>query len=160
MYDIKTVIKLNRLLIVLLIVGAIGYVLSSTESKQINHMMTGLAIKPDLPSEVESMEIRIQGTINKNIISGKKFKGKMFIKGEEYSIGKQEIIKHENGTEETLGQIYFDEEISQVAIMIGNWYSGEGTLIIAPAIGRTDAIKIANTILIDYLNDHQIEPID
>ncbi|HAS72999.1 MAG TPA: hypothetical protein DCS67_02515 [Clostridiales bacterium UBA8960] len=160
MYDFKTAIKLNRLLIIVLIIGAIGYVLSSSESKQINHMMTGLSIKPDMPSDVESMEIRLQGTINKNLVTGYHFNGKMYIRGEEYNIGKQKIIKLENGKEENMGQIYFDKDISKVAILIGNWYSGDGTLIIAPAYVRTDAVEIANSILDAYLKDHQIDPID
>lgn len=160
MYDYKTAIRINRLLIIVLILGAIGYVLSSTESRQINRLMNGVKFDVSSAMTEDPLTIRLHGTINKNLITGVKFKGKMIIEGEEYTVKKREVLKVNDGSNEVLGEIYFDKEIAHLAILVGGWHSGEGNLIVAPATGHDDAIEIANTILIDYFERNKLKPLN
>lgn len=160
MNDYKTAIRINRLLIIVLILGAIGYVLSSNDSTQINRMMNGIRIATNRSSGEAPLTIRLQGTINKNLIRGVNFKGKMIIEGEEYTVKRKEVSKENNGNREVLGEIYFDKEVMQFAILIGGWHSGEGDLIVAPAINQNDAIETANIILFDYLEKNKLKLIN
>lgn len=160
MYDYKTAIRINRLLIIVLILGAIGFVLSSTESRQINRMMNGVKLDTSRITEDDPLTIRIHGTINKNLITGVNFKGVMFIEGEEYTVKRREVLKANSGSNEVLGEIYFDKEITHLAILVNGWHSGEGNLIVAPAIDHEDAIEVANAVLFDYFERNRIKPLN
>ncbi len=160
MNDYKTAIRINRLLIIVLILGAIGYVLSSNDSTQINRMMNGVRIATNRSSGEAPLTIRLQGTINKNLLRGVNFKGKMIIEGEEYTVKSKEVSKENNGDREVFGEIYFDKDVMQFAILIGGWHSGEGDLIVAPAIDHSDAVEAANIILFDYFERNKLKPIN
>jgi len=167
-YDIKSAIKLNRLLILVLLIAAVGFALSAKDTTQVNIMSPGMIIQLGNSTNETSTIFQLQGTYTKSIVSGAVFSGKIYIDGEVYICSKSKTNKEfgamvtqiKEGKTVTFGNLFFDDDFSQFAILLNGWNNESGIMIIAPAANRIEALDISNIILESFLESNTINPLN
>lgn len=167
-YDIKSAIKLNRILIIVLLVAAVGFALSSKDTTQVNVMSPGMIIQLGNSTNETSITFQLQGTYTKGIVSGSVFSGKIYIDGNVYICSKSKANKEfgaivtqiKEGKTETYGNLFFDDDFSQFAVLTNGWNNESGIMIIAPATNRIEALDISNIILESFLESNAINPLN
>lgn len=159
-FDFKTAIKINRYLIITIIIGAIAYILSASDSLQVDKIMTGVIVELNNPIKAESMQIRLQGTLNNSLIKGTSFNGNLSFDDKTYKVSKNEVLDLSTGKQRAYGSFYYDETLSQLTLLIGEWGPDNGMMYIAPAKDRKDALQVANDVLSTYMKKNALKPLD
>jgi len=167
-YDYKAAIKLNRFLIIVLLLAAVGFALSAKETSQINIVTPGMKIQLGNSKGETSTTIKLQGTYTKSLVSGAVFSGKITIDDAEYICSKSKTSKEsgamvtqiKDGKTVAFGNLFFDEDFTQLALLLNGWNNENGIMIIAPANNRLEALDISNEILNTFLESNTLSPLN
>jgi hypothetical protein len=167
-FDFKTAIKLNRLLIIVLLIAAVGFALSAKDTTQINIMSPGLKIQLGNSKGETTTTIKLQGTYTKSLVSGAVFSGKITIDDSVYICSKSKstvetgvmVTQIKEGKTIAFGNLFFDEAFTQFALLLNGWNNESGIMIIAPAVNRTEAMDISNEILKPFLESNTLNPLN
>lgn len=167
-YDYKAAIKLNRFLIIVLLLAAVGFALSAKDTSQINIVSPGMKIQLGNSKGETSTTIKLQGTYTKSLVSGAVFSGKITIDDAEYICSKSKtsiesgvmVTQIKDGKTVAFGNLFFDEDFTQLALLLNGWNNENGIMIIAPANNRLEALDISNEILKTFLESNTLNPLN
>lgn len=159
-FDYKAAIKINRFLIITIVIGSIAYLLSASDSLQVDKIMTGVIVELNNPTKTVHMEIRLQGTLNNSLLKGTSFNGKLSFEDKIFTVSKNQVLEKTSERQRAYGTFYYDNSLSQLTLLIGEWDPENGTMYIAPARDRKDALQVANDVLSTYIKKHALKPLE
>ncbi len=167
-FDFKAAINLNRLLILILLLAAVGFALTAKDTTQINIMSPGMKIQLGNSVDETSITLQLQGTYTKGLVAGTVFSGKIYIDGDVYICSKSKtsdtfgamVTQIKDGKTESFGNLFFDEDFSKFALLLNGWNNESGIMIIAPAANRIEALDISNDILKSFLESNTLNPLN
>lgn len=159
-FDYKAAIKINRFLIITIVIGAIAYLLSASDSLQVDKIMTGVIVELNDPAKAVPIEIRLQGTLNNSLIRGTSFNGNLSFEDKLFTVSKNQVLEKASDKQRAYGTFYYDNSLSQLTFLMGEWDPENGTMVIAPARDRKDALQVANEVLSTYIKKNALKPLE
>lgn len=157
-YNIDKAVKLNRVMVMVLIVVALVIALNSSDKTAVDVKMQGMKIILDQPEGHQTTELEFKGTLEKKLFKPVYFKGDLVINGDVFTSkdfdkdvpSAMRIVKVDGGTVYDYGILYIDEHLSEVMLVINETNKDHKTVIVAPASDAIDATTLANKILSEH----------
>ncbi|MFC4808622.1 hypothetical protein [Paenibacillus sp. GCM10023250] len=135
--------------------------------------------------EIEPVTVQIEGTLRRTLNGQRLFRGMLELNGEPLPVPKEQLTNRtfnarkgegfllvyqwfEEGTigkSFSLGTLYADDHFRQITLTLfeqqadgksANWSGEDGLMITAPAKDRTEALRVANTLMANVL----LQPLD
>lgn len=157
-YNVDKAIKLNRIMVMILIVVALVIALNSSDKTAVDVKMQGMMIVLNQPEGYQTTELEFKGTLEKKLFRPVYFKGEMMINGDVFTSkdldkdvpSAMRIVKVDGGTVYDYGILYIDDHLSEVMLVINETNKDHKTVIVAPASDAIDATTLANKILSEH----------
>ena len=157
-YSVDKAVKLNRVMVVLLIVVALVVALNSSDKTAVDVKMQGITLDLGQSADYETTDLEFKGTLEKKLFKPVYFKGDMVINGDVFTSkdldkdapSAMRIVKIDGGSVYDYGTLYIDEHLSEVMLIINGTDKDHKTVIVAPARDVIDATTLANKILSEH----------
>ncbi len=157
-YNIDKAVRLNRVMVMVLIVVALVIALNSSDKTAVDVKMQGMKLILDQPKGHQTAELEFKGTLEKKLFKPVFFKGDLVINGDVFTSkdldkdvpSAMRIVKVDGGTVYDYGILYIDEHLSEVMLVINETNKDHKTVIVAPASDAIDATTLANKILSEH----------
>ena len=157
-YNIDKAVRLNRVMVMVLIVVALVIALNSSDKTAVDVKMQGMKLILDQPKGHQTTELEFKGTLEKKLFKPVYFKGDLVINGDVFTSkdfdkdvpSAMRIVKVDGGTVYDYGILYIDEHLSEVMLVINETSKDHKTVIVAPASDAIDATTLANKILSEH----------
>lgn len=156
-FDFKAAIKINRYIVMGLVIIAMIFAITSIDKTEINTALTGVKIQFGNESLASEVKFEISGTINKSLVSGEVFSGKLMMNQEAYKFQRLKgdsknsvtVTKIVDGLTTTFGKLYYDDDVTKFVLLLNGWDENDGLMIVAPSTNRSEAIQLMEEILKD-----------
>ena len=156
-FDFKAAIKINRYIVVGLIIIAMIFAITTIDKTEINTKLVGVKIQNGNEALASEVIFEITGTINKSLVSGEVFSGTLTMNQETYKFFRSKgesknsvtVNKIVDGVTTTFGKLYYDADVTKFVLLLNGWNENDGLMIVAPAIDRAEALQLMDEILED-----------
>ncbi|MET3699663.1 hypothetical protein SAMN05877753_112136 [Bacillus oleivorans] len=161
-------------LISILLISTV-YILWYTFPAEHAKTFQGVSYQLGNEAEAETVEIHINGVLQRSLNGQRTFEGTIDVEGEELPVPKDarsvviNFLEHgrgdivytwiENGKPHTYsyGSVFINKNLSKVTILKGDWTLADGLMIAAPARNRTEAAEISNELMKKYLDGRALK---
>lgn len=156
-FDFKAAIKINRYIVVGLIIIAMIFAITTIDKTEINTTLTGIKIQYGNEALASEITFEIAGTMNKSLVSGEVFSGRLMMNQEAYKFFRSKgdtknsvtVNKIVDGVTTTFGKLYYDEDVTKFVLLLNGWNENNGLMIVAPSTTRSEALQLMDEILED-----------